>query len=282
MIRALYSGVSGLKNHQIRMDVIGNNISNVNTTAYKASRVNFQDMLSQTIRGTSGEYVEANSINAAQVGTGSTISSINVIYNQGPNQHTGRPLDVAISGNGFFVVKTVDSDGEECQYLTRDGAFSIDKTGNLVNSSGYQVIGAEGESIVFDDAIDHLNIDRYGMITGTYVDGTVIAEGDFQIGLCFVPNPESLMKQGNNLYSATVNTNELSYDGEGSYIDDDGFGLAGAGGRGVLESMRLESSNVDLTEEFSNMIVTQRGYQANARVITTSDKILEELINLKR
>lgn len=277
MIRSLYAAVSGLKNHQNRMDVIGNNISNVNTTGFKASRMNFEDMLSQTIRGASDEQVESQGMNAAQIGIGSMISTIDMIFNQGIIQYTGRPLDVAISGNGFFVVQN----DEDKQFLTRDGSFSIDKAGNLVNSLGYQVVDDGGNPIEFgDDGVESLTIDRLGLITGTKLNGDPIE--DIQIGLCFVQNPESLLKEGNNLYSGTVNTKlaDGEYNGDGDY--EDGIGAPGSNGRGILEAMSLEASNVDLSQEFSNMIITQRGYQANSRVITIADQMLEELINLKR
>lgn len=281
MIRSLYAAVSGLKNHQNRMDVIGNNISNVNTTAFKTSRVNFEDMLSQTIRGASDEQVQSLGVNAAQIGIGSMISTIDMIFNQGTIQYTGRPLDVAISGEGFFVVEN----DEDKQFITRDGSFSIDKGGNLVNNLGYKVLDSSGDPISFgEEGVESLTIDRLGLITGTTLDGTPIE--DIQIGLCFVQNPESLMKEGNNLYSGTVNTklggedSLVDYAGDGDYSE--GMSSAGSYGRGILEAMSLESSNVDLSQEFSNMIITQRGYQANSRIISIADQMLEELINLKR
>ncbi len=132
MNKALLAGITGMKNHQVRMNVVGNNISNVNTTGYKGARVNFQDTLYQTIKG-AGE-----STNPAQTGVGSVVGSIDSIMTSGGLQSTGRTLDLAINGNGFFKVMN-PLDGKE--YYTREGLFYIDKEGYVVNSNGYRLIG---------------------------------------------------------------------------------------------------------------------------------------------
>jgi len=128
MMRSLYSGVSGLQNHQVRMDVIGNNIANVNTTGFKKGRVNFQDMISQTLSGAARPTEEKGGVNPKQVGLGMVIASIDTIHTQGSLQTTGNNLDMGISGNGFFILK----DGDKSFY-TRAGAFGLDKNGLLVN-----------------------------------------------------------------------------------------------------------------------------------------------------
>ena len=128
MMRSLYSGVSGLQNHQTRMDVIGNNISNVNTTGFKRARVQFQDMISQQMSGAAKPTDEKGGVNPKEVGLGMTVASIDNIFNQGNLQSTGVSTDLAIQGNGFFVMK----DGEK-SYYTRNGAFGIDMNGTLVN-----------------------------------------------------------------------------------------------------------------------------------------------------
>ena len=137
MMRSLYAGVSGLQNHQIRMDVIGNNISNVNTTGFKKGRVNFQDMLSQTMSGAAKPTDEKGGVNPKQVGLGMVVATIDTIHTQGSLQTTGNNLDMGISGNGFFIMK----DGDKTFY-TRAGAFGLDKDGLLVNpGTGLRVQG---------------------------------------------------------------------------------------------------------------------------------------------
>ncbi|MEW5953971.1 MAG: flagellar hook-basal body complex protein [Bacillota bacterium] len=271
MIRSLYSGVSGMRNHQIRMDVIGNNIANVNTTGFKSGRVSFQDALSQNMRPGTG------SVNPIQVGTGMTISSILNIHTQGALMNTGRQLDLAIQGNGYFTVK---DPGSNTNYYTRDGVFYIDKDGFIVNNLGYQLCDntAAGpipiQIDVTTNKIQNIGVGLDGTVTGQYDTGDPLtfAGGSTGIlGLQYFRNPESLTKAGQNLYTPSNATNTT-----------DQVARPGTGGTGTIAAGYLEMSNVDLTEEFTNMITTQRGYQANARTITVSDSLLEELINLKR
>ena len=149
MMRSLYSGVSGMQNHQTRMDVIGNNISNVNTTGFKRGRVNFQDMISQQTAGAAKPTTEVGGVNPKEVGLGMTVAAIDTVFTQGNLQSTGISTDVAIQGNGFFVEKNGDK-----SYYTRAGAFGLDSEGTLVNpANGYRVQGwmareVNGEQIV--------------------------------------------------------------------------------------------------------------------------------------
>ena len=143
MMRSLYSGVSGLQNHQTRMDVIGNNISNVNTIGFKRGRVNFQDMISQQMQGAAKPTDELGGVNPKEVGLGMTVAAIDNIFNQGNLQSTGVSTDIAIQGNGFFILKS----GEESFY-TRAGAFSLDTDGTLVNpANGMRVQGWMAEEV---------------------------------------------------------------------------------------------------------------------------------------
>jgi len=128
MMRSLYSGVAGLQNHQIRMDVIGNNIANVNTIGFKKNRVNFQDLLYQQISGAARPNEEVGGVNPKEVGLGMLVASIDTIHTQGAMQTTGVQTDVAIQGNGFFVLQKGDQ-----RFYTRAGAFSLDRDGTLVN-----------------------------------------------------------------------------------------------------------------------------------------------------
>ncbi len=422
MLRSLYSGVSGLKAHQVRMDVIGNNIANVNTLGFKKSRVTFQDTFSQMLRGANRSEGDQGGVNPSQVGLGVTIGSVETLHTQGNLQNTGKTTDLAIDGQGYFILK----DPEGGNVYTRVGGFDFDAKGFLVNPQGFKVQGymadpltgtigttledltainylqsrstdevnfinnldasspigttvtvskevfdslgighvvdfelqktADNEwtytvslpqesaavqatlanntgQIIFDtngrvdttatstanatalpvlfnnftftpdnpDANpmsvypDFSELTQFGSKTtviaqaqsgnpaGTIkeltiqTDGTII--GDFEggyrrvlgkVALASFTNPAGLLKAGGNLYRSSGNS---------------GDGVPGSPqtlGRGTIVSNALEMSNVDLAEEFTNMITTQRGFQANSRIITTSDELLQELVNLKR
>lgn len=457
MLRSLYSGVSGLQNHQTRMDVIGNNISNVNTTGFKKGRVTFQDILSQTSSSAARPTENRGGINAKQVGLGMSVASIDNIMTQGSLQTTGKNTDLALTGEGFFVVQ----DGEQT-FHTRNGNFMIDRDGLLVNSNGMKVQGwtselfptgeyivdtaapvgdlriesgqkveaketstvrfrsnldanvpilddtatavdraiathgtsidvfdpygnnlrlsttfektdlntwgmnfnmtdengnalenvqvsintqkldtdnsldltfntngtlaaiTEGGGTAGDASVDGLltamitydhpdgtqqtfnlelgesgsvkntitqfasrfttesyfqdgnsmgymesfNIDEAGTITGIMDNGVRRPLG--QLALSSFNNPMGLEKIGNSLYTASNNSGDAM------------IGEAGMLGRGTMMVGALEMSNVDLAESFTDMIVTERGFQSNSRVITTSDSMLQEILTLKR
>lgn len=402
MIRSLSTAVSGLRGHQIKLDVIGNNIANVNTVAFKKSQARFEDLLSQTMQGATAPLVRGG-MNPSQVGMGMRVSAILNNHFQGPIQNTDHETDLAIEGAGYFVV----SDGREYFY-TRDGSFGRDSSGHLVNVNGLRLMGwvgteaadrgelsplhiplgeravaratsvmsfagnldaraagidqysyehfvfdslgrryfvefvftpsstdentwsyealSEGISIgqgelVFDaegnldlagSTINNLSfhpagaeplditpnflgctqlatlsnllvreqdgfatgelvsfeIGRTGIITGTYSNGMVENLG--QIALSFFTNPEGLIKEGGNLYQVTSNSGEAR------------LGLPGTEGRGLIRSSSLEMSNADIAVEFTELITTSRAFQANTRVVTASDEILMEVINMKR
>lgn len=419
MMRSMFAGVSGTRAHQVRMDVIGNNIANVNTVGYKYGRATFQDMLSQTLRGSMAPTGNRGGVDPMQVGLGVMLRSIDIVFTPGNLESTGKLTDMAIQGNGFFVVR--DSAGS--LMYTRDGAFKIDAAGNLVHpSTGYQVQGwkadATGEidrsmpieaigiplgtsmsaqatskvtfvgnlnnstqvagppvppatetpadystsvpvydsqgtqhtlimefrktddnkwewkakfgsappvigTVNFDEngqfssvvpdpptiaiadpgtgaaplsitpdfsaitqvgeessvswstqngypagSLETFNIDDRGIITGVYSNGQYKTLG--QMVLASFANSEGLMRQSNNMYAETTNSGAPQ------------LGEATKGGRGAVLGTTLEMSNVDLAREFTDMIVTQRGFQANSRVITAADEMLQELLALKR
>lgn len=263
MIRAMYSAVSGLKNHQTKMDVIANNIANVNTTGFKSSSVKFQDVFSQTLKNATAGTTDIGGINPVQVGVGVRVGAIDTNFTQASTETTGNRLDVSIEGDGFFVVQ----DGTD-NYFTRDGSFKIDNDNNLVNANGLFVLDEDGDRIDTEDYTE-ISINSNGEVTGLNSSG--VEQTIAQIGLAIFPNPSGLAKAGGNLYTETQNS--------GAYTDSV---LPGTSGTGYLRSGELELSNVDLANEFTSMITTQRGYQANSRIITTSDSMLEELVNLKR
>lgn len=301
MLRSLYSGVSGMKNFQTKMDVIANNIANVNTTAFKSGSVRFQDMLSQTTSSAQSPMENGlGGVNSKQVGLGVKLGSIDTIMTGGALQPTNRELDFAIEGEGFFNV----SDGKQTFY-TRDGAFYTDYEGNLVTSSGLRVLGVradgsgEGDELEpveidgdlealevdedggnlsslripgyagdEDNTLQSFTVDGTGQIIGIYADGERYHIG--QVAITSFKNPEGLAKTGSNNYIDTNNSGTPQY------------GMAGDAGKGIMRQGFIEMSNVDLANEFTDMIITSRAFQANSRSITTSDEMLQELINLKR
>lgn len=452
MMRSMYAGVSGLRAHQNKMDVIGNNIANVNTVGYKKGTMTFQEVFSQTIRGASAPQEGRGGTNPQQIGLGVSIGSINTIHSKGPAQRTDNPEDLMIDGEGFFVVS--DDTNFENRYYTRAGNFTLDRDGNLVTADGYKVLGYLADEdgnitseiggirinrsetkaptattkIIFEGNLDSrieagdqnahkadtvikdslgnsyiitfkfvkneiktgdddkafswtMSVDRItDQATGNYVEATDLKDvlennnelklifnaegklvsiggspvegedaetfrfeltnlnainpsGNFsdiilfssddkdsyrlltqyandmdakpyaqdgnssgklegysidstgtvlgiftngerkalgQIMLAKFDNPMGLQKMGNNFFVDTRNSGEPQ------------FGKAGTSGYGPIASGTLEMSNVDLSMEFTEMITTQRGFQANSRIITTSDEMLQELVNMKR
>lgn len=265
MLRSMYAGISGMKNFQTKLDVIGNNIANVNTPGFKKARVTFDDLMNQQISGASAPNNQRGGINPQQIGLGSKMGSIDTVQTNGNTQTTDRPLDVAIEGDGFFVVK----DGNKT-YYTRAGNFYFDGAGNLVNSAGMYVTDVGGGKIhVPINQADSCSIGEDGTVRYTDANGNLQTAG--HIGLVKFANPDGLEKAGGTLFRQTPNSGTPS-----------ALSQPGSAGTGSLNVGALEMSNVDLSEEMTEMIVAERGFQANTRIITTSDQILQELVNLKR
>lgn len=270
-----------MKSFQTKMDVISNNIANVSTTGFKSGRVQFQDMLSQTISNAQGNTSGGlGGINSQQIGLGVRVGSIDNIMTDGHMQPTNRDLDFAVEGEGFFILSTDEEGNENDRVYTRDGAFFRESSGNLVNASGMRVIGyQEGTDnliplVIPEEDEDQNQLESYfidgaGVITAKYED---VAEPVVigQIALARFSNPEGLEKLGGNNFATTNNTGVTTE------------GRSGLNGFGNVRQGYLEMSNVDLANEFTEMIITSRAYSANARSITTSDEMLQELINLKR
>jgi len=263
------------------MDVISNNIANVNTTAFKSGRVEFADAFSETLRGSSAGSGTASGVPAIQIGTGVTTEAIENIYNQGSISRTGYQTDLAISGEGYFIVRDPVSGAE---YATRAGDFRLDSNGYLTNQSGLHVQGySDGGTTRGDIQIDatgytgtdpnakltSFTINTEGAITVHMSDGTEFKRG--QILLQRFSDQQALVKEGLNLYSGMAAAGPLAQSD-----------VPGSNGLGRIQSGSLELSNVDLASEFTAMITTQRAFQANSRVITTTDEMLQELVNLKR
>lgn len=263
MLRSMYSGIGAMRNFQTKLDVIGNNIANVNTYGFKKGRTIFKDLMSQTISGASGPNAGRGGTNPKQVGLGSQLAAIDTVHTQGSLQTTGRVLDLAISGDGFFVV----GDDSGSMY-TRAGNFYLDSQGYIVNADGQYLLGVGNRRLQIPTDAKSLSIGADGKVTIVDASGTLSTIGTIQ--LAKFANNDGLEKAGNNLFRETTNSGAPT------------TGAPGANGTGTIVSGALEMSNVDLAEEFTEMIVAQRGFQANTRIITTSDEILQELINLKK
>lgn len=283
MIRSLTSAVSGIQQFQQRMDVIGNNIANVNTVAFKSGRTDLSDAFSQTMA-----LSNLGGGNSAQIGLGVTTSGIVNQYTQGAINRTGVQTDLAIAGEGFFVVRDAVSNE---QFVTRAGDFTLDVNNYMVTKTGQRLQGfndlalstrgdvqidAAQRPATADPAatMTSFSIDSEGKITIRLSDGTEYVRG--QVLMQNFTNPQGLVKEGNNLYSGIGSAGPLG--GAASPQAE----APGSNGMGRVEGGALELSNVDLSNEFSSLIQTQRAFQANARIITTSDEMLQELVNLKR
>ena len=280
MMRSLYSAVTGLRAHVTKMDVIGNNIANVNTVGFKGSRMLFQDIYSQTVAPASASTATRGGTNPQQIGLGVQTSTIDVLNTAASSQYTGNTLDLAIDGNGYFVIS-----GRSGVTYTRAGNFYTDKDNYLVDSNGNYVQGykvdtngnlvldgggkPQMENIYIDPGYYDVSISSNGQVVG--LDTTTSASGVIgQIVLATFANPNGLEKTGQNSYRTTVNSGDPVYN------------TPSVGGTGSLNPGSLEMSNVDLTAQFADMIVTQRGFQANSRVITATDQMLQEIVNMVR
>lgn len=308
MIRSMFSGVSGLRAHQAKMDTIGNNVANVNTFGYKASRATFQDSIYQTMSASSDGGDTFGGKNASQVGYGSKIASIDLMFSQGSYAPTDSPTDCMIDGGGFFIVgdKTqtgitpdattgvVGTDKMGGVSLSRLGDFKFDGDGYLVDSNGYVVYGLlkagdtelkpirihstagvnQGQEITNKDPranVNSIRIDASGAIIG--IEEKAGASASVEIGrirLANMTNPNGLEKSKGPYYKAVSNIGTMV------------VAAPGDRGTGQVMSNGLEMANVDLAKEFSEMITTQRGFQANTRIITVSDEMLQELLSMKR
>jgi len=313
MIKSMFSGVSGLRAHQAKMDVIGNNIANVNTFGYKAGRATFRESIYQTVSGASDGSDSFGGRNPSQVGYGSKIGSVDLMFSSGSFAPTDSPTDCMVDGNGFFLVgkkglvatgggglatgkdPAVPSEIDKLT-LTRVGDFRFDGDGYLVDSSGYVAYGFVNEA---GGALDGTDLDSLRAIRipdkASKVDGSVDPRMNLnsiriddkgnvvginadtkepvtiaKLALANISNPNALEKSQGPYYNVVANAGKTT-----------AFG-AGDGGTGMVMSNGLEMANVDLAKEFSEMITTQRGFQANTRIITVSDEMLQELISMKR
>lgn len=306
MVRSMYSGVSGLRAHQQKMDVIANNIANVNTYGYKAGRTTFKESIYQTVSASSDGDDTYGGTNPSQVGYGSQIGTVDLMFSSGAYGPTDSSTDCMIDGQGFFILgakgeKIEVSDDDDAAtsaamaktMLSRVGNFTFDGDGYLCDGNGNVAYGYKDPkdtsfiqairiplvddtgAVVADDTagatpmkLNNITISKTGEIIGTNTAGTSVTVG--MLAIANVPNPSALEKTQGPYYTIRSNTGNVTPfpPGEGT--------------TGTILSNGLELSNVDLAKEFSDMITTQRGFQANAKIITVTDEMLQELVNIKR
>ena len=368
MLRCMYSGISGMKVNQQKLDVTGNNIANVGTTSFKASRATFTDMLYQNSAVATSPTANKGGTNAKQVGLGAKLASIDRVMSQGNALSTGRTLDVCIDGEGYFIVgngiidyekdgttlnNNMITGGNMSINYTRDGNFQLDYEGNLVTSDGYRVMGylltaktydkdgteitdgvpvsatssidkdgvvqyvdADGVLKAADDNVlqplripDTVHVPAYtpegkdeveasdqkvqsftigkdGVITAVLANGSRTAIG--QIAMASFKNPAGLTGLGGNLYEVSANSGaelvktpiNIDKDEKGDPKADSN--LDNSKGFGEMIQGCLEASNVDLTEQFTDMITATRSFQAASKMITTGDEILQTITGLMR
>jgi flagellar basal-body rod protein FlgG len=259
---ALNTAATGMAAQQTRTDVIANNLANVNTTSFKASRPNFVDLLYQTVQGeqTVGSG-DANTTQAIQVGRGTRLVGIERVQSQGALAQTSSPTDLGINGDGYFQVQQTNG---QISY-TRDGSFQISDQGSLVTSEGLTVM----PGIKIPANSTNLTVSTNGIVSATQAGASASTELG-RIELARFANPAGLLALGDNLFQAT----SASGDAVAGYPGDDGLGQVKQG--------YLEGSNVDIVQEMVNMIDAQRAYEINSKAISNSDTMMGIANNLVR
>ena len=291
MMRGMYAAISGLEVHQTMLDVTANNLANVDTIGYKGQRTTFVDELSQMTRAATGPSATGAGTNPMQVGLGVELGSIDNEMSAGSLQSTGNPLDVAIQGDGFLQVAN-GSPGATAPFTanlpanvqyTRAGNLTLNPNGFLTNQAGQYVMGSTAPSGTAGAATTYINVPPGSTDVAVGQDGSVsyvdqqTTSPTYQarvtagyLSLAKFPNEAGLQRNGGSLWSATANSGAAA------------TGTPSTAGFGNTISGTLEMSNVDLATQFTDMITAERGYQANARVITTADDMLQSVIQMKQ
>ncbi|SPE23288.1 flagellar component of cell-distal portion of basal-body rod [Candidatus Sulfopaludibacter sp. SbA3] len=263
MIRALYSAASGMNAQQLNVDNIANNLANANTTGYKTRRAQFQDLLYQSMVQPGASAGQQTVVPAGlQLGLGTRAASNEIIFTQGNFTETDNPLDLVIQGNGFFQVLRPTGD----LAYTRDGSFQLDRNGNVVDSSGNQL----QPSITIPSNAQSLTIAPDGTVS-YLLPGQSAAQKAGQIQIALFQNPAGLNSIGKNLYQPTDASGEPIVGAPG-----------GQDGLGSLLEGYTEQSNVSIVQEFINLIVAQRAYEANSKVVKAADDMYQQVNNLKQ
>jgi flagellar basal-body rod protein FlgG len=261
MIRALYSAGSGMAAQQMNVDNIANNLANANTTGFKMRRTEFQDLVYQTIvQPGTASGAQTTVPTGLQLGLGARPAANEVIFSQGDFQQTSNPLDVVIQGKGFFQIRRASG---ELAY-TRSGAFHLDRDGNLVTLNGE----AAEPQITIPPEAQAVTIAADGTVSYT-LPGQTTTQLAGQIQLANFVNPAGLNSIGNNLYLPTDASGDPTIGNPG-----------GQEGMGTLQQGYLEASNVSVVEEFINLIVSQRAYEANSKVVKAADEMYQQVNNI--
>ena len=272
LLNSFTSGVSAVKTFGKSLEVIGDNIANVNTTGFKGSRTTNQDNFSQTLERSSASDGDVAGRNSMQIGSGTSIASISQKFTQGVLSTTGGPADLGIAGNGFFrVINPANNE----TFVTRAGDFTIDNLGYFVTPQGFRLQGNDADVKLATPPtgaqLESYSISSTGVLREYYSDGTSTDDAVAKkIYLQNFTNPNALVKTGNNLFTGMDAAGPIP------------AAQAGTAALGLIKQGTLELSNVDLTQEFSDLILAQRAFQAGSRIITVSDSVMEEIVNLKR
>jgi flagellar basal-body rod protein FlgG len=261
VFRSLHIAATGMAAQETQLDGVANNIANANTTGFKRQRIEFQDLLYQTVRGPGTRTSESTrSPTGIQLGSGVRVSGTSRSFAQGSILMTNNPLDVAIEGDGFFVVQQPDG----TQAYTRAGALQKDAQGQLVTPEGYQI---DPPISVPQDATS-VTIGADGTVSAL-IDGQAAPADIGQITLANFVNPAGLNAAGKNLFRQSAASGEAQ------------VGAPGTDGRGTLMQGALERANVDVVEEMIGMISAQRAYEVNTKVVTTADEMLRSATQMK-
>jgi len=254
MLKAFSTAATGMAGQQTMVDVIANNLANINTTGFKRSQINFQDLLYVKMSQAGAEVASGiNSPTGLEIGSGVRAASTVKVFTVGELENTGRPMDVAISGDGFLQVAMPNG---EMRY-TRDGALQVNAGGQLVTVTGYSI---EPAVTIPTDAVA-VDIGKDGTVNVAAAGGTQSVVGTLQ--LVRFPNPAGLSSEGDNLFAETA--------ASGTAVT----GTAGANGFGTIQAGVLEKSNVQMVTELVNLITAQRAYEINARAIRAGDEMLQ-------
>ncbi len=260
MIRSLWIAKTGLDAQQTQMDIISNNLANISTTGFKRTRAVFEDLMYQTIRQPGAQSTQQTQLpSGLQVGLGVRPVATERIFTQGNPSLTSNAKDVAINGNGFFQVLMPDGSTA----YTRDGSFQLDNQGQLVTSSGYPI----QPSLTVPATATSLTIGSDGVVTITQP-GSALPVQIGSLQLANFVNPAGLDSIGENLYLETGSSGNANTT------------VPGLNGTGTLMQNYVESSNVNVAEELVNMIQTQRSYEMNSKAITTSNEMLQRLVQM--
>ena len=263
MIRALYSAASGMTAQQMNVDNIAHNLANANTAGYKMRRAQFQDLLYQTVVQPGAAAGQQTVVpTGLQLGLGTRTASNEIIFTQGDFSQTNNPLDVVIQGKGFFQVRRPSG---ELAY-TRSGSFHLDRDGNVVTSDGNPL----EPQITLPPNAQQITIGQDGTVSFTQPSQTASQQAG-QVQLANFPNPAGLNSLGGNLYTPTDASGDATVGTPGG---EDGIGS-------ILQGY-IEQSNVSVVEEFINLIVAQRGYEANSKVVQAADNMYQQVNNLVR